>query len=74
MTFFGLVDQGCMLPDRVLKRIGLEAFEYESFASERPELDIFTPKAPVLETPSFDQFEISHPRRGLIAFNWVGYI
>ena len=48
MTFFGLVDQGCMLPDRVLKRIGLEAFEYESFASEKPELDIFTPKAPVL--------------------------
>lgn len=74
MTFFGLVDQGCMLPDRVLKRIGLEVFEYESFASEKPELDIFTPKAPVLETPSFDQFEISYPRRGLIAFNRVGYI
>lgn len=35
MTFFGLVDQGCMLPDRVLKRIGLEVFEYESFASEK---------------------------------------
>ena len=64
MTFFGLVDQDYTLPDHVLKRIGPEVFEYESFAPEKPELDIFTPKAPVLETPSFDQFEISYPRRG----------
>lgn len=69
-----VVDQDYTLPDHVLKRIGLEVFEYESFAPEKPELDIFTPKAPVLETPSFDQFEISYPRRSLIAFNRVGYI
>ena len=61
MTFFGLADQAYALPDHVLKRIGLEVFEYESFAPEKPELDIFTPKAPVLETPSFDQFEIGYP-------------
>lgn len=71
---FSVVDQDYTPPDHVLKRIGLEVFEYESFAPEKPELDIFTPKAPVLETPSFDQFEISYPRRSLIAFNRVGYI
>lgn len=64
MTFFGLVDQDYVLPDHVLKRIGFEVFGYESFAPEKPKLDIFTPKAPVLETPSFDQFEISYPRKG----------
>lgn len=74
MTFFGLVDQDYMLPDHMLKHIGLEVFEYESFAPEKPELDIFVPEAPALEAPSFDQFKISYPRRGLIAFNRVGYI
>lgn len=74
MTFFGLVDQDYTLPDRMLKHIGLEVFEYENFTPEKPELDIFTPEAPVLEMPGFDQFEVGYPRRGLIAFNRVGYI
>lgn len=74
MTFFGLVGQDYTLPDHVLKHIGFEVFEYESFAPEKPELDIFVPESPVFETPSFDRFEISYPRRGLIAFNRVGYI
>lgn len=74
MTFFGLVDQDYALPDHVLKHIGLEVFEYESFAPEKPELDIFMPEAPVLRAPSFDQFEVRYLRRGLIAFNRVGYI
>ena len=74
MTFFGLVDQDYTLPDDVLNSLGLEIFEYESFEFEEPGFEVFAPEALRLEKRSCKRFDVSYPRRGLIAFNKVGYV
>ncbi|ACV50638.1 hypothetical protein Apar_0206 [Lancefieldella parvula DSM 20469] len=74
MTFFGLVEQDYTLPENVLKSIGLEVFEYETFEFEKPAFETFAPETLALESSRLDQFEIRYSRRGLIAFNKIGYI
>lgn len=74
MTFFGLVEQDYTIPEDVLKSIGLEVFEYETFEFEKPAFETFAPETLTLESSRLDQFEIRYPRRGLIAFNKIGYI
>lgn len=74
MTFFGLVEQDYTLPEDVLKSIGLEVFEYESFTFKEPTLETFAPETLLLEASRLDRFGIRYPRRGLIAFNKAGYI
>ena len=74
MTFFGLVEQDYTLPEDVLKSIGLEVFEYETFKFEKPTFETFALETLTLESSRLDQFEIRYPRRGLIAFNKIGYI
>lgn len=74
LTFFGLVEQDYTLPPHVLEEIGIEAFEYESFIYDSPALELFEPQAPRLVSCPLEQFKVSFPRRGLIAFNKVGYL
>ena len=74
LTFFGLVEQDYTLPPHVLEEIGIEVFEYESFIYDSPALETFEPQAPRLASCPLERFEASFPRRGLIAFNKVGYM
>lgn len=73
-TFFGLVDQDYELPDSVLNEIGLDVFEYDRFAFERPALDVFAPSYAEIETSEGPKPAITLPRRGVIAVGKVGYV
>lgn len=74
LTFFGLVKQDYTLPPHVLEEIGIEVFEYEAFSCDRPALEMFEPQAPCLASCPLERFEVDFPRRGLIAFNRIGYV
>ena len=73
-TFFGLVDQDYELPDSVLNEIGLDVFEYDRFAFERPALDVFAPSYAEIEMSEGPKPAITLPRRGVIAVGKVGYV
>ena len=74
MTFFGLVEQDYELPDWAIEDLGLEVFKYESFQPESSDLELFEPESFGLNRLAAEQFEVRYPRRGLIAFNKVGYV
>lgn len=72
-TIFGLVQQDYILPDEVLKGIGVRTFDYESFTPEsfKPESFAFD----TFEVDSFkaDTLELTYLHRGVIGINRVGY-
>ena len=49
-------------------------FKYESFQPESSDLELFEPESFGLNRLAAEQFEVRYPRRGLIAFNKVGYV
>ncbi|MCB6570563.1 hypothetical protein LI142_13750 [Eubacterium limosum] len=72
-TMFGLVEQDYVLPDEIIKEIGIETFKYESF-----DTDSFEPESFSFDTFDIDTFEpesigISFLRRGVIGVNRIGY-
>ena len=74
ITLFGLVDQNYVLPDDIIREIGLQTFEYEKI-----ELEQFTPDTFSFETFEPETFEpdnigISFLRRGVIGVRKIGYI
>lgn len=74
ITMFGLVEQDYVLPDDIIKEIGVETFDYETF-----EVDSFEPESfsfDTFDTKSFqpDNLEIKFLRRGVIGVSTVGYI
>lgn len=65
-TLFGLVEQDYTLPDDIIKEIGIETFDCESF-----EIEGFKPDSFEAETFAFDTFEpdnlgITFLRKGVI--------
>jgi hypothetical protein len=73
ITMFGLVKQDYVLPDDIIKEIGVATFDYESF-----ELDSFEPERFSYDTFDFETFrpdnlEIKLLRRGVIGISKVGY-
>ena len=73
-TFFGLVAQDYTLPKELIKEIGIDTFDYESFGIEtfQPESLIFdTFEAETFEPESLD---ITILRRGVIGVSKVGYV
>ncbi len=74
ITMFGLVEQDYVLPDDIIKEIGVATFDYESF-----EIDTFEPDSLSFDTFNFETFqpenlEIKFLRRGVIGISKVGYI
>lgn len=72
-TMFGLVEQDYVLPDDIIREIGVSTFDYESFTPDSFEPDSFT-----FETFDFEAFQpenldIKFLRRGVIGFSKVGY-
>ncbi len=73
-TFFGLVEQDYEIPESVIKDMGLDAFDYETFEPNTFEADEFTVK-----TFSADEFEpvtiqMVFVRRGVLSANRIGYV
>ena len=74
ITMFGLVEQDYVLPDDIIKEIGVETFDYETF-----EVDSFEPESfsfDTFDTESFqpDNLEIKFLRRGVIGVSRIGFI
>lgn len=74
LTLFGLVEQDYILPDDIIKQIGLETFKADSF-----EIESFEPESFEIESFDFDTFEpdnigIKLLRRGVIGFSKIGYL
>lgn len=73
-TMFGLVEQDYKLSEEILKKIGIEIFEYDKFNYNKFELEQF-------EVSNFSQ-EVFEPanfnfiflRRGVIGVNCIGYV
>lgn len=74
ITMFGLVEQDYVLPDDIIKEIGVGTFDYETF-----EVDSFEPESfsfDTFDTESFqpDNLEIKFLRRGVIGVSRIGFI
>ena len=73
-TLFGLVEQEYTLPDDIIKQMGIETFDYETF-----EVNGFKPETFEVESFAFDTFELDNLettflRRGVIGVSKIGYI
>ena len=73
ITMFGLVEQDYVLPDDIIKEIGVETFDYESFTPATFEADNFA--FDTFEPEGFepDSLEMKFLRRGVVGFAKVGY-
>lgn len=67
-AFWGLVDQSYVVPDEVLKSTGFELFAPQHFKSDEFVVDRFEEQRFQIE-----RVGITSLRRGVIAFNTVGY-
>ena len=73
-TFFGLVEQDYTLPTEIIKEIGLDTFDYETFDLETFQPDSLTFDTFEADTFSPDSLDISFLRRGVIGVSKVGYV
>lgn len=73
-TFFGLVEQDYSLPDEVVKRLGLETFNFESFDTESFQFETFQYESIELEDFEFESIDIVMLKRGLIGVRKIGYV
>ena len=73
-TMFGLVRQDYVLPEDVIKEIGIDVFEYEHFDYDRFEPERFQPEifAPNKFEPA--KFDVIFLRRGVIGINEIGFL
>jgi hypothetical protein len=73
-TFFGLVDQNYIIPEEIIKQIGIKIFNYEKmhielFKFNSFEFQKFNPKSIEIE-----KINIFFLRRGVIGVNRIGYV
>ena len=73
-TLFGLVNQDYVLPEDVIREIGIDVFDYEQL-----EYDEFKPEGFQFSTFTPDKFEpekidMTFLRRGVIGINEIGFI
>ena len=73
-TMFGLVEQNYELPKELLREIGVDVLDNETF-----EFDTFEPDTFEVDSFNFDSFApdtlgITFLRRGVIGVNKVGYM
>jgi len=73
-TMFGLVNQDYVLPEDVIREIGIDVFDYEQL-----EYDEFKPEGFQFSTFTLDKFEpekidMTFLRRGVIGINEIGFL
>lgn len=74
VTLFGLVEQDYKLPDDIIKEMGLETFEFETFVTETFEPESFTFDTFETESIQPDSLGITILRRGVIGVSKIGYV
>lgn len=74
VTLFGLVEQDYKLPDDIIKDMGLETFEFETFAAETFEPESFAFDSFEAETIQPDSLGITMLRRGVIGVSKIGFV
>ena len=74
VTMFGLVKQDYVLPKDVIKEIGIEVFDYETFDIETFEPDSFTVESFSPDSFAAEKLCISFLRRGVIGVSKIGYV
>ena len=72
-TFFGLVEQNYTLPEDVLKKIGINVFEYEKFIPNKITFNQLETKKFILKQFEPQKINITLLRRGVIGVNSIGY-
>ena len=70
-TFFGLVEQDYVLPDEVIKEIGIDVFDYEDCFYEEFSPQVFVPD--MISIDEMDTVMIHIVRRGVIGVHKIGY-
>ena len=74
VTLFGLVEQDYKLPDDIIKEMGLETFEFETFTTETFEPESFAFDTFETESIQPDSLGITMLRRGVIGVSKIGYV
>ena len=73
-TLFGLVEQDYTLPDDIIKQMGIETFDYETFAVDSFKPDTFEVESFSIDTFEPDNLKITFLRRGVVGVSKVGYV
>ena len=73
-TMFGLVEQNYTLPDSIMREIGLDVFDYETFDVDSFKPDTFTIDSFQPESFNTDRLQITFLRRGVIGVSKIGYV
>ena len=73
-TLFGLVEQDYTLPDDIIRQIGIETFDYDTFEVEGFKPDTFEVESFAFDTFEPDNLEITFLRRGVIGVSKIGYV
>ncbi|WP_293970516.1 hypothetical protein [uncultured Ruminococcus sp.] len=71
---FGLASQDYTLPKQVIEQIGIETFDYETFAYGTFEPEAFSYDTLDTETFAPDILEITFRRRGVIGVSKLDYV
>lgn len=74
VTLFGIVEQDYKLPEDIIRDIGLETFEFESFQTESFKPETFELDSFKTETIQPDSLGITMLRRGVIGVSKIGYV
>ncbi|HHU53643.1 MAG TPA: hypothetical protein GXZ43_06175 [Clostridiaceae bacterium] len=74
VTLFGIVDQDYKLPEDIIKEIGLETFDFDTFQTESFEPESFSFDTFEAESIQPDTLGITMLRRGVIGVSRVGYV
>lgn len=73
-TLFGLVEQDYTLPDDIIKQMGIETFDYETFVVDSFKPDTFEVESFSIDTFEPDNLKITFLRRGVVGISKVSYI
>lgn len=73
IIMFGLVEQNYVLPDDIIKEIGVATFDYETFEATTFEPDSFSFDTFDFETLQPENLKIKFLRRGVIGISEVGF-
>lgn len=73
-TLFGLVEQDYTLPDDMIKQMGIETFNYETFKVEGFKPDTFEVNSFTFDTFEPDNLKLTFLRRGVIGISKIGYV
>ena len=68
-TMFGLVEQDYTLPEEIIKQIGVDVLDYETF-----DVNTFSPETFSIETFEPESLNIVYLRRGVIGVSKIGYL